>query len=463
MLEKNDEKNLVACYCRVSTEEQAKFGFSIEAQKTALENYCKENNLKFDMYIDEGISASSIKRPDLQKMLKKCYKYKMILFTKLDRLSRNVKDANDIVSLLSQNNCSIKAIDEDDIDTTTADGMFIFNLKMSLAQREIGKTSERINFVFEDKRAKGEVTSGKKKYGYDIVDKKYIINQVEADNVIKFFEYFLSINGDCSKAYDYYINYFPSKSYSSMTRMLRNKSFIGLHKLRYQDRYLENYVPRIMSDELFNNVQNLLAKKQPRQSRINAFYMFSGLIYCAKCKKRFSARYGAYKRDGKVTESEYHYYLCPTPYKPSINYSCDNKKTIREEYIEEYLLKNIKSEFEKFKIEFEVKKSSANNIDTNEINIIDRKLKKLKDLYLDDLISKEEYKKDYEKLTSRKLELKEQNKKTNIDLSTTEKLLKSNYNSIYKSLSLDNKRKFWLSIIDKIYVNNGQIVSIVFQ
>ena len=155
----------VACYCRVSTEEQVKFGFSIQAQKDALMKYCKENGYKYDFYIDEGISASSMKKRNaLKEMLSKCSVYDMILFTKLDRLSRNVLDANNINKTLKDNNCTMKAIDEDDIDTSTADGTFIFNLKVSLAQREIGKTSERINFVFKSKREKGEVTSCKIDY-----------------------------------------------------------------------------------------------------------------------------------------------------------------------------------------------------------------------------------------------------------------------------------------------------------
>lgn len=155
----------VACYCRVSTEEQAKFGFSIQAQKDALEKYCKDNNYKYEFYIDEGISASSMKkRKSLNEMLNKSSIFDMILFTKLDRLSRNVLDANTINKTLKENNCTMKAIDEDDVDTSTADGLFIFNLKVSLAQREIEKTSERIKFVFDNKREKGEVTSGTKKY-----------------------------------------------------------------------------------------------------------------------------------------------------------------------------------------------------------------------------------------------------------------------------------------------------------
>ena len=103
------------------------------------------------------------KRKALNEMLNKLNSFDMILFTKLDRLSRNVLDANNINKLLIENKCTMKAIDEDDVDTSTADGTFIFNLKVSLAQREIEKTSERIRFVFRNKREKGEVTSRNKK------------------------------------------------------------------------------------------------------------------------------------------------------------------------------------------------------------------------------------------------------------------------------------------------------------
>lgn len=200
----------VACYARVSTDEQKKFGFSIQAQKDALEKYCKENNYKYEFYIDEGISASSMrKRKALNVMLEKSNAFDMILFTKLDRLSRNVLDANNINKLLNDNNCTMKAIDEDDIDTSTADGTFIFNLKVSLAQREIGKTSERINFIFKNKREKGEVTSGTKKYGYDIIDKHYQINKVEQENLINLYEYCISVNGNLKETYSYFIVHFP--------------------------------------------------------------------------------------------------------------------------------------------------------------------------------------------------------------------------------------------------------------
>ena len=222
----------VACYCRVSHEEQAKFGFSIQAQKDALEKYCKENNYKYEFYIDEGISASSMKkRKSLNEMLNKSNVFDMVLFTKLDRLSRNVLDANNINKLLNDNKCTMKAIDEDDIDTSTADGTFIFNLKVSLAQREIGKTSERIKFVFQNKREKGEVTSGTKKYGYDIVNKKFQINQLEAENIINLYKYFINVNGNMKKTYEYFIRKFNGKGYDALQFYLRDTSYIGKYKL----------------------------------------------------------------------------------------------------------------------------------------------------------------------------------------------------------------------------------------
>ena len=133
----------VVIYVRVSHDEQKKFGFSIAAQLDKLRAYAEEHGyiVVFE-FVDEGHSASSTKRPALQEMIKRTKEYDVILFTKLDRFSRNVLDANELVQRLDKENVSIKAIEEDDIDTSTADGMFMFNLKVSLAQRELKKLSK---------------------------------------------------------------------------------------------------------------------------------------------------------------------------------------------------------------------------------------------------------------------------------------------------------------------------------
>lgn len=447
----------VACYIRVSTDEQVKFGFSIQAQKDALEKYCKEHGYKCEFFIDEGISASSMKRPALQKMLSKISIFDMVLFTKLDRLSRNVLDANNINKILKDNNCTMKAIDEDDVDTTTADGTFIFNLKVSLAQGEIGKTSERIKFVFKNKREKGEITSGTKKYGYDIVDRRYKINPSEAKNIINLYEYFISVNGDMKKTYKYFSNNFQ-KGQDALYSYLRETAYIGKYKLYRKNEYLENYIPAIMDEKLWNNVQSLLKRKTI--NRINVDDIFSGLIYCYQCKNRMC------KKVDHRTKNKTIRYVCDYNYryKPGTDIrKCSNIGTIREDYIEKYLLNNLEKEFKQFKLNNKIIKETKTKPDISEINKIKNKINKLKDLYLDDLIDKDTYIKDYHKF-----EEQLNNLTNNIvieekcNFSNVEKILNSDYLTLYNSLSKNNKKRFLHTFIDKIYILNGEIKEVTF-
>lgn len=451
----------VACYCRVSTDEQAKFGFSIQAQKDALEKYCKENNYKYEFYIDEGISASSMKkRKALQEMLNKSNAFDMVLFTKLDRLSRNVLDANNINKTLIDNNCTMKAIDEDDIDTSTADGTFIFNLKVSLAQREIGKTSERIRFVFQNKREKGEVTSGTVKYGYKIENKRFVINEEEAENLRNLYKEYINNNGSLKRTYSYFINHFKNKGYDAMVTYLHDTAYIGKYKLYRKNIYINNYIPSIIDIDTWNKAQNLKKKKAVvRKDTIED--VFSGLLFCSECGNRLSK-----KTDNRCKNIVIRY-ICDNNYRFKVGIDkrrCQNRNSIREETIEEYLLSNLRNEVEKYKLKHINKKEIVKeDNNSSEIIKIQKKKNKLKDLYLDDLIDKKTYKKDYEKLNKELANLKE-NASTYVekDFSKIDKTINSNYQIIYSKLSTKNKKKFWLSIIDKIYIKNGKIKEVTF-
>lgn len=448
----------VACYCRVSTEEQVKYGFSIQAQKDALTKYCKENDYKYDVYIDEGISASSMKkRKALQEMLEKSVAYDMILFTKLDRLSRNVLDANNINKILQDNHCTMKAIDEDDVDTSTADGMFMFNLKVSLAQREIGKTSERIRFVFKNKREKGEVTSGTTKYGYKIKDKKFVIDPKEAENIINLYKYFISVNGDAKLIYSYFIKHFPNKGKDALYNYLRETAYIGKYKLYRKNEYIDNYIPSIMDNELFNQVQNLLKKREKKISHSYYPSIFSGLIYCNICNGRMSKKVD-YRTKNKMIR-----YVCDRASRFKINsleHKCNNSTMIREAEIEKYLLNNFKTLAIDFVEKNKVIKKQKSNVDEKKRKI-KLKIQRLKDLYLDDLISKEDYKKDYIKY-NKELEDLKQPEIIQKDYSYLENLLNQNIFEIYSTFNIEEKRKIWLKIIDKIYVKDGKIKEVTF-
>ncbi|MCI8618433.1 MAG: recombinase family protein [Clostridia bacterium] len=452
----------VACYARVSTDEQARFGFSIQAQKDALEKYCKEKGYKYEFYIDEGISASSMKkRKALNEMLSKANVFDMILFTKLDRLSRNVLDANNINKLLIDNNCTMKAIDEDDVDTSTADGTFIFNLKVSLAQREIGKTSERIKFVFENKRQNGEVTSGTKKYGYNIINKKFEINQIESSNIVDLYEYCLKVNGNLTKTYEYFIIHFPGKGYDAMITYLHDTSYIGKYKLYRKNIYIDNYIPRIMNDDLFFSVQDLFKKREKTSIRTSNISLFSGLTYCNICKNRM------FKKEDNRSSKKLIRYCCDNASRRkvgSMEYKCDNHKLVREEYLEKYLLDNISNLAKTYISKNSIKTFNAPKDNSKEIQQIENKICKLKDLYLDDLIDKNTYKNDYEKLSKKLNTLKNeiQTIDEKKDFTKIEKIVNLDINKIYCLLSIDEKRTFWLNIIDKIYIENGEIKEVTF-
>lgn len=398
-----------------------------------------------------------MKRPALQKMLSKIQSFDMVLFTKLDRLSRNVLDANNINKILKDNNCTMKAIDEDDIDTSTADGTFIFNLKVSLAQREIGKTSERIKFVFQSKRDKGEVTSGTKKYGYNIVNNKFEINLLEAKNIINLYKYFIDVNGNMQETYKYFIKHFQNKGYDTLQAYLKDTAYIGKYKLYRQEIYLENYIPAILDISLWDQVQNLRKKKTISRG-VPIIDKFSGLIYCNVCKNRMC------KKIDNRCKNKVVRYVCDNSYRflpGTTNKRCSNSNIIREENIEKHLLENIKTEFDNFK--YKVNIQQVKKIDTNLIKKIENKLSKLKDLYLDDLIDKDTYIKDYKKYSMDLEQLKESSTLViEKDFSHIEKILNSDYLNIYDKLSIENKKKFWMSFIDKIYIEKGEIKEVTF-
>lgn len=450
----------VACYCRVSTDEQKRFGFSIQAQKEALEKYCKENKYKYEFYIDEGISASSMKkRKALNEMLNKCNVFDMILFTKLDRLSRNVLDANNINKLLIDNHCTMKAIDEDDIDTSTADGTFIFNLKVSLAQREIGKTSERIKFVFQNKRDKGEVTSGTKKYGYDIVNKKFVVNKKEAENIKNLYKEFINNNGNLKETYKYFIKHFENKGYDAMSNYLKETAYIGKYKLYRKNVYINDYIPAILDIETWEKVQQLRKRKTVERKKYPD--LFSGLLYCGNCGIRLSKKVD-YRVKNIVVR-----YICDNNYRYKVGINekrCSNNKLIREKDIEKYLLDNLDKKLSAFIAKISVVPTTVKTDNTSKIKSLEKKINKLKDLYLDDLIDKKDYKKDYEKYRNELLNLKNtaQTESLKKDYYHLKQILNSDYKSIYNALSETNKKKFWLSFIDKIYIKNGEIKEITF-
>lgn len=463
---KNDIKN-VAVYCRVSTEEQRKFGISVQDQKNSLTRYCKENKYKiYDYYIDEGVSAGTIsKRKEFVRLLQDLDNIDLIIFTKLDRFSRNVRDANNLLVELDKHNTSFKAIDEDDIDVSTSDGRFIFNLKVNLAEHERNKDSERINRINKYKyHTAGTVCSGKKIFGYDISkDKKLIVNENEAKQINQLFDKYIETN--ClSETVRWFQTNIKKRSYASIRLYLTNTAYIGKYKHTKKKtkevEIIEGFSPIIVKKEKFEKVQNMLEVNVKNYTRVigkengnKNDYIFSGMLYC-RC---------GYRLAGKHSKGK-HYYIC----KRALTTMCDNKLHISEINLENYLLSNIKNEIKEVISEDEqIKFSSSNvNYDLEKKKIkIKNKLNKLTNLYLEDMIDKDIYKTEYSTI---KQELELINKSISQiakpkDFSRLEKVFKNDWENVYNSFSNREKREFWLTIIECISFENKEKFKINFR
>ena len=132
----------VALYCRVSTEEQALNGDSLRMQEQELTNYAKNNNMSiYDIYIDDGYTATNLKRPALQRLIKDIEnkKVRRVLFVKLDRWSRCVRNYYKLFDILERNNCNWQTIFEK-YDTSTASGRLHINIMLSVAENESSTT-----------------------------------------------------------------------------------------------------------------------------------------------------------------------------------------------------------------------------------------------------------------------------------------------------------------------------------
>ncbi|HPY99770.1 MAG TPA: recombinase family protein, partial [bacterium] len=136
----------IAIYIRVSTEEQAKEGYSLTTQREHLENYAKrEGHDIFRVYSDDGISGYSERRPALQALLQdaKLRRFDLVIVYKIDRFSRNLKDLLNLVDELSNSSVGFKSATEP-FDTTTSAGKLMFQQLGSFAEFERNRLAERV-------------------------------------------------------------------------------------------------------------------------------------------------------------------------------------------------------------------------------------------------------------------------------------------------------------------------------
>ncbi len=456
-----------AIYCRVSTEDQAREGYSLGEQLEKLKDLCKFRDYNiYGVYEDAGISAKDMEhRPQFQEMLEEVKKHNVnvIVAYKLDRLTRSVRDLETLITELEKHGCSLECA-MDDINTSTANGRFFVRMLTVLSQLEIERVSERTKFGMVGAIKDGHIPV-RKTLGFMRDNKKLVINPLESEIVKRIFDLYYKGNSYQSIANIFNKENVLNKKWRDTTilKILANPLYKGdfISGGRNGAPVLyEGVVEPIISKELWEECQVQTRKNTRNYTRRNDYIFFQKIV-CPNCHKIMACKApGGSKR-------KYIYYQCN---------SC--KTYIREDKLVELLVDEISSIMEydsivrkyfapllKHKIE------NTNELLTKEINALKDKIIRLKEAYLNEIINIEEYKKDKYYLETRikdiELKQKEEQELEQYNFTFQDIMLKRDLESIknfvnpfyelkfqakWNEMSVAEKQDLIMSYIDTIEV-----------
>lgn len=432
-------------------------GVSLEAQKERLLQYAKESDLTVvDLYVDEGISARKryTSRPEFLRMLGdvKQKKIDVVLFIKLDRWFRNIADYYEVQAILDKYRVQWIATEED-YDTTTANGRLALNIKLAIAQDESDRTSERIKFVFKNMVKEGRVISGSTPMGYKIENKRVVIDEDRAEIVKEMFNTYI----DCrsTKATSRHLNalYGISIDVKSMKRMLTNTWYIG-------EAYgIPGWCPAIIDESTFRLAGSIVEKRAERYNgtRSDRVYLFTGLVHCACCGRRMTTYTCSNKNADGSVKKYFVYYRCPA----HTMKTCPLSKQINQEKLEAWIVDNMIAEAERYNFNLLASKKPTRKkqIDTAKITA---KIEKLKDLYINDMIPRDMYERDYTALSKLLAEAAAQEAEDR-EIAPINVAKLADFKESYQKLTPDNRKALWSRILNKITINSDGSIDLAFN
>ena len=389
----NEEKKLCGIYMRVSTEDQAREGFSLPEQKERLEAYCKFNGYKIvEYYTDAGISAKTGNhRPEYDRMLEdgKQGKINMIIALKLDRITRSTRDWETLMDYLEKYNINIAFVN-DDINTTTANGKMVSRIMMSVSQNEIERTSERTIIGLEGAIKQGHIPA-RAPLGYKHIDKKLVPDPLTKDIVIRIYNlYFEGLTyNTIAKLFNKEKVYGKTNwKDTSILKIITNVIYKGDYiqgKTTKNPRYFEDVVEPIVSKELWDSCQ-VQKKKNQRNYMRSQTYIFLQKLKCPKCGRILAG--GA---SHKIKADKWYYY-----------YRCEKcRGNIREHEIEDSIKELLSDIFEYDSVVNEfflpVLQNKIHNPKEDfekEITNLNNKKIRIRKAYIDELFTEEEYKEE---------------------------------------------------------------------
>lgn len=359
---KNDNE-IVAVYCRVSSDEQSEKG-TIENQKEYAEKYVRLNMLNvYDYYLDDGVTGTLPlqKRPEGKRLLEdaKAGKFNLVLFFKLDRLGRSVRVILNAVYDLMELNVDVRSMTEA-FDTTTPSGRFTLNTFAGIAELERDTILTRMRMGTIRHAKLGKWLGGPVPYGYTLGNGYLEISHTkipglaysEADIVKLIFEKTVYEKMSAEAIADYLNNLSVPTKYKILNRklitsgywypsrilsMLHNTVYYGVHIFGQMSKHQKPEIikqtnPAIVDIDLWDAAQKQLTSNKLLAARCRKNdYLLSGLIKCGLCGRTYIGTGYAGSKKEKVL-----YYVCndKNRYHPDKNQKICQSQNLRADWIE---------------------------------------------------------------------------------------------------------------------------------
>lgn len=267
-----DAKTLkAAIYTRVSTEDQAKVGFSLDAQLDKLKTYCNARDWEVSgEYIDDGYSGRNTKRPAYTKMMEEMDTWDLVLVLKMDRIHRNSKNFMLMMEFLNKNNKEFVSMSES-FDTSNAMGRFVMNILQLVAQLESEQIAERVYIGMAQKaKTNGGMLGFNIPYGYDYENGTLLINDEESKVIQTIFSYYKDGKsmGEIAKMLN--STKIATKkggfwAKTTISRILKNPIYCGY--LRWETFVNKSDHEIIIEESDFNEIQNIILNRNGRPSQ----------------------------------------------------------------------------------------------------------------------------------------------------------------------------------------------------
>jgi len=322
-----------AIYLRVSTEEQAKSGFSIPAQKEKLTSHCKRQNWIYETFEDAGYSAGSLNRPAIQCLIQKIKEQKIerVVVWKLDRLSRRMSNLYQLISLFEKHNVELVSLSEN-ISSDLPMGKLLTGILGSVAEFERESIRERVRAVRDSRIKIKGLPLGNPPFGYS---KNWQVIPEQAQVVREMFEMaqyagftkiarILNERGIRTRDGNPWTNV-------AISRILNNSTYAGLIEL--DGSFIKGRFSPIVPESLFFTVRTKIKARRRKQDASASPHLLTGILRCGLCG-RGMVICGDYKA-GKS------FYICRTKAQKGA-FACKNRR-FKADFVEDMLGKVIHS------------------------------------------------------------------------------------------------------------------------